>query len=159
MTQYLQETYFLDFSDASIQSLVEEFHGLEPRAQIAGLFTKVRDEWRYNPYVIHTQKQHLRASFIASNSEGHCIDKSTLFIAGLRALGIPARLRLAKVANHIAVERLTERMGSHYIVPHGIAELYFDGKWTKASNAFNKTLCDRFNVDPGRIRFRFDNLV
>ncbi|MEL7124125.1 MAG: transglutaminase, partial [Bacteroidota bacterium] len=51
------------------------------------------------------------------------------------------------VANHIAVERLTEKLGSHYIAPHGIADVYVNDKWVKASNAFNKTLCDRFNVD------------
>jgi transglutaminase-like putative cysteine protease len=148
MREYLKETYFFDYSDPGIQSLVAEFKHLPPQKQISGLFLKTRDQWRYNPYVIHTEKQDFRASFVAKNDQGHCIDKSVLLITGLRALGIPARLRLAKVVNHIAVERLTEKLGTHFIAPHGISELYTGGKWVKASNAFNKSLCEKFNVDP-----------
>lgn len=102
----------------------------------------------YKPFAIYTSKKKYKVSFIAANPEGHCIDKSSLFIAGLRALGIPARLRLAKVVNHIAAEGLTARLGTHYIAPHGIAEVFVDGNWLKASTAFNKTLCDKYNVDP-----------
>lgn len=147
MEQYLQETYYFDFSDAAIQSLVADFRHLPQREQVSGLFRKVRDDWRYNPYTIYSKPAHYRASFIAGNPEGHCIDKTTLFVAALRAVGIPARLRLAKVANHIAVERLTKVLGTNYIAPHGIAEAYIDDRWVKASTAFNKTLCDKFNVD------------
>ena len=148
MEKYLKETYFFDYSHDAIQSLVTSFRPLSKLEQIEGLFLKIREEWRYNPYNIYTKKEEYRASFIGSNSEGHCIDKSTLFVAGLRALGIPARLRLAKVANHIAVERLTEKLGSNYIAPHGISEVYVNDKWVKCSNAFNKALCDKYNVDP-----------
>ena len=147
MKQYLEETYYIDYSEASIQSLVEAFRPQPTAEQIAGLFLKVRDEWRYNPYIIFTDQESYRASTIASKNEGHCIDKATLYIAGLRALGIPARLRLAKVVNHIALERLTQKLGIHYIAPHGIAEVYVGDAWRKASTAFNKTLCDKYNVD------------
>ena len=34
------------------------------------------------------------------------------------------------------------------IAPHGIAEVYVDGVWRKASAAFNKTLCEKFKVAP-----------
>lgn len=147
LDQYLQETYYFDFSDKIIERLVEDLKPLPINEQIGRLFVKVRDGWRYNSFIIFISKEKYKASFIASNSEGHCIDKSSLFIAGLRALGIPARLRLAKVINHIAAEGLTEKLGSHYIAPHGIAEVHVNGKWLKASTAFNQTLCDKFNVD------------
>lgn len=148
MEEYLKETDYFDFSHASIQAMVEEFKGMSEKEKIAKLFIKVRDQWRYNPYVIFTKEEHYKASFLAGREEGHCVDKSTLFIAGLRALEIPARLRLAKVANHIAAERLIEKLGSNYIAPHGIVEVFSDGKWAKASTAFNKTLCDKYDVDP-----------
>jgi transglutaminase-like putative cysteine protease len=147
MQAYLQETYFIDYSHPRIQSLVAPFRPLSKQEQIAELFRKIRDDWRYNPFDIYVEKAYYRASFVAGQTEGHCIDKSTLFVAGLRALGIPARLRLAKVINHLAVERLTEKLGSHHIAPHGIAEVLINGQWFKASNAFNKSLCDRFKVD------------
>lgn len=143
----MAETYFFDYSNDSIQKLIEPFKNLSDKRKIGGLFQAVRDNWRYNPYVVYTKPEFYRASFIASNPEGHCIDKSTLFIAGLRALGFPARLRLAKVANHIAVERLTEKLGTHYLAPHGIAEVLVNGEWKKASTAFNKSLCDRYKVE------------
>ncbi len=144
---YLQETYYFDFSDNAIQELVEGLKSLPTHEQIGELFIKIRDGWRYNPFVIYMSKEKYKASFIVSNQEGHCIDKSSLFIAGLRALGIPARLRLAKVVNHIAAEGLTDKLGTHYIAPHGIAEVYVNGHWLKASTAFNQTLCEKFNVD------------
>ena len=147
MNDYLQETYYFDYSDKGIQSLVQDLKELPIHEKIGKLFLRVRDQWRYNPFVIYMSKEKYKASFIASNPEGHCIDKSSLFIAGLRALGVPARLRLAKVINHIAAEGLTAKLGTHYIAPHGIAEVHVNGKWLKASTAFNKTLCDKYNVD------------
>jgi transglutaminase-like putative cysteine protease len=148
MDEYLAETYYIDYSSPEIQALVAPFRDLPEREKISGFFQKVRDDWRYNPFVLYTGKKYYRASFVASQPHGHCIDKSTLFVAGMRALGIPARLRLAKVVNHIAVEHLTEKLGNHHIAPHGIAEVYSNGKWYKASTAFNKTLCDKYKVDP-----------
>jgi transglutaminase-like putative cysteine protease len=147
MNQYLSETYYLDYSHPAIQGMVEEFKELTIKEQIKGLFKKTRDQWRYNPYLVYTHPRGYKASFIVGKEEGHCIDKSILFISGLRALGIPARLRLAKVVNHIAVDRLIEKMGSNYIAPHGITELFVNNQWVKASNAFNQSLCDRFKVD------------
>lgn len=147
MNQYLQESYFLDFSHPTIQSLVEEFRNLGTQEKIAQLYLKVRDGWRYNPYKINLKPESYKASVIAAQSEGHCIDKSILYIASLRALEVPARLRLAKVANHIAVEKLVERLGSNELAPHGISEVFFNDKWVKSSTAFNKELCEKFNVD------------
>lgn len=148
MEQYLQETYFFDFSDPTIQDMVREFRDKPQKDQIAGLFLKIRDGWRYNPYTIYVAKEKYKASFLATQPEGHCVDKSTLYIAGLRALGIPARLRLAKVVNHIATEKLTAILGSNYIAPHGIVEVFSNGQWTKVSTAFNASLCEKYDVDP-----------
>ena len=148
LDSYLQETYYFDFSDNTIQDLTRDLKQLPEQEKIGQFFLLVRDQWRYNPFVIYLTKEKYKASFIASNPEGHCIDKSSLFIAGLRALGIPARLRLAKVINHIAAEGLTAKLGTHYIAPHGIAEAFVNGKWLKVSTAFNKTLCEKYKVDP-----------
>lgn len=144
---YLQETYYFDFSDSTIQELVKALRPLPTHDKIGKLFLNIREQWRYNPFLIYLSKEKYKASFIVSNEEGHCIDKSSLFIACLRALGIPARLRLAKVINHIAAEGLTEKLGTHYIAPHGITEVFVNGQWLKASTAFNQTLCEKYNVD------------
>lgn len=123
--EYLKETYFFDFKSIEIQDLVKEFFNLNSgQDKIAQLYLKVRDGWRYNPYNIGLTESHFKASYIASKSEAHCIDKSILYVAGLRALGIPSRLRLAKVSNHIAVERLVMKLGTNNIAPHGLAEVF-----------------------------------
>jgi len=76
------------------------------------------------------------------------VDKAIILIAGLRGLNIPARIRLAKVKNHIAVDKLTETLGTNELTPHGNVEIFLDGKWVKATPAFNKELCKLCNVEP-----------
>ena len=145
---YLNETHYLDYSSPQIQDLVSEALKLESETEkIEQLYLKVRDGWRYSPFVIGLTKDHYIASSIYKKPEAHCIDKAILLIAGLRALGIPARLHLAKVSNHIAAERLEEQLGTNELAPHGLVDVYCNGEWRKCSPAFNKELCERYNVD------------
>ncbi|WP_425392100.1 transglutaminase-like domain-containing protein [Ekhidna sp.] len=150
MTENLESTYFFDYENPSIQELVDEFKddSLSEHEKAKQLYLKVRDGWRYNPYDISFRKEALKSSNIAQKDYGHCIDKSILYISGLRALGIPTKLHLAKVKNHIAVERLTERFGTNELTPHGMVDVYLNGKWVKATPAFNKELCDKTGVAP-----------
>ncbi|MCA0131088.1 transglutaminase-like domain-containing protein [Winogradskyella alexanderae] len=146
-TKYLKETYYYDYNSPIIQDLIMEIHHLKTEQEkIKGLYLKIRDSWRYNPYDIGLTEEHYKASIIANKEEAHCIDKAILYIAGLRALNIPARLRLAKVSNHIAVERLEKKLGTNVLAPHGLVDVYFKGYWKKCSPAFNKELCDLYNV-------------
>jgi len=52
------------------------------------------------------------------------------------------------VKNHIAVERLMEKFGTNELTPHGMVDVYLNGKWVKATPAFNKELCDKTGVAP-----------
>jgi hypothetical protein len=54
----------------------------------------------------------------------------------------------ADVKNHLTTPRLAETMGSDLFVYHGYTELSIDGKWVKATPAFNLALCTRFRVKP-----------
>ena len=150
MKEYLKQTAYLDFNSPEIQNIIAEFQTgtLSDVEKANGIYIKIRDGWRYNPYNISVDPSKYRASIISKKEEGHCIDKSILLIAALRAVGIPARLRLAKVTNHIAVERLTARFGSNVLTPHGMVDVYLNGKWVKATPAFNKELCELNNVEP-----------
>lgn len=112
------------------------------------IYYAIRDQWRYNPYNINLTQYALRASSILNRKEGHCLDKSILMIACLRAVGIPSRLCLAKVRNHIAVERLVEAFGTDELVPHGYVDVYLNSQWVKATPAFNRQLCERLGVAP-----------
>ncbi|MEM1218036.1 MAG: transglutaminase-like domain-containing protein [Bacteroidota bacterium] len=147
---YLASSSFYDYESGEIQALVAEFKDSKrSQSKIAEqVYLKVRDGWRYNPYRISLRAEDYLASAIAKKKEGHCIEKSVLLIACYRALGLPARLHLAKVKNHIGVERLLEKFGSNELTPHGMVNVLIDGKWLKASPAFNAELCVMVGVDP-----------
>lgn len=146
--KYLKETYYFDYNNSQIQDLTKEARQLKStKEKIEQLYLKVRDKWLYSPYEIGLTKQHFKASTIAKKEKAHCIDKAILLIAGLRALNIPARLRLAKVSNHIATERLEAKLGTNELAPHGLVDVFHNNAWKKCSPAFNKELCAIYNVD------------
>lgn len=146
----LSSSYYYDFESDVIQNLVTEFRleELSDKEKAIGLYMKVRDKWWYNPYVISLKKEDYRASWLVGRKHGHCIDKAIILIAGLRALGIPARISLSKVKNHIAVDRLTDLLGTNELTPHGNVAIFLNEKWVKVTPAFNIDLCRMINVAP-----------
>ena len=148
--KYLESTYFIDFESEPVQDLVSEFKNdaISPKDRAIGIYTKIRDRWKYDPYSITLTPEYYRSSHIASQPSGNCVEKSILLVSCLRAVGVPARLHLGKVKNHIAVERLTEKFGSNELTPHGMVQAQLNGKWLKMSPAFNASLCARFDVEP-----------
>ncbi|MFT4761779.1 MAG: transglutaminase-like putative cysteine protease [Paraglaciecola sp.] len=150
MKKYLEETYFINFSDASIQQFLEKHLDEEntEMEKVSKLYYAIRDGWWYHPYRLNFEKSTWQASHLMHRKYGHCIDKSNLMIACLRGIGIPARLNLAKVKNHIGVEKIIEKMGTDELVPHAFAEVYLKEKWVKMTPVFNKELCQMLNVEP-----------
>lgn len=112
------------------------------------LYYGVRDEIRYNPYDIDPARASMRASRILEKGQGYCVAKAVLLAACLRSQGIPARLGFADVKNHLNTERLKKRMGTDLFVWHGYTDVLLDGKWVKATPAFNLSLCQAFGVLP-----------
>lgn len=159
MTIYTQATDFFDYHADNIQALVEEFRHQDTQAQIAGLYLKVRDGWRYNAFNIGLTKANYIASHLVEKEEGHCLDKAIIYAAGLRALGIPARLHLAKVSNHIATEHLEKLFGTNELAPHGLVDVFYNNQWVKCSPAFNKELCDKYNVDALEFDGTYDSVM
>jgi len=150
MQNFKSPTTCIDSNHSSIQSLARELttpHTTIKEKAIA-IYYKVRDGWKYNPYHINFNSDKLKASLLIQKEEGHCIDKAVILIALARAAGIPARLCLAKVRNHIATEKLEEELGTNILVPHGYAELWIEDKWVKATPAFNEELCTHLKVAP-----------
>ncbi|THD69790.1 transglutaminase domain-containing protein [Robertkochia marina] len=147
--KYIERTDSFDFDHAQIRKFIDPLKDLDTdQEKIRQVYLMVRDGWRYNPYHISFQREDFRASTIAERQDGHCIDKAILMVAMLRGVGIPSRLHLAKVTNHMAVDRLIEKLGSDELAPHGMVDVYHKGAWLKASPTFNKELCDKFGVDP-----------
>ncbi|MGH7821268.1 MAG: hypothetical protein ACREQ9_16005, partial [Candidatus Binatia bacterium] len=78
--------------------------------------------------------------------------------AAARAVGVPSRLGFADVRNHLTTPKLREMMGSDLFVFHGYTELYLEGRWVKATPAFNLALCQRFGVLPLEFDGRTDSI-
>ena len=150
MTSYLSATYFFDFKHPKVQAFVQEHTrpGMSPKEKAVALYYAVRDGWRYDPYEIYFEKSCWKAHWIMGKGRAHCLDKSVLLISFLRAVGIPARLHLAKVKNHIAVEKLVETFQTNELTPHGYVEVYLDEHWVAATPAFNRELCELLGVRP-----------
>jgi transglutaminase-like putative cysteine protease len=75
-----------------------------------------------------------------------------------RACGIPARLGFATVKNHLATRQLIEYLGSDLFVYHGYTEFCLEGRWVKATPAFNIELCRRHHVAPLEFNGREDSI-
>lgn len=148
MKEFLEATDLLDADNPSVKSYAERItDGARIDMQKAvRIYYKVRDGWKYNPYNVNMKPEALRASNILTQKEGHCLDKAILMIALLRAVRVPARLRLAKVRNHIAAERLVEFFGTDELTPHGYVEVWLNDRWVKATPAFNQELCEKLGV-------------
>lgn len=115
----------------------------------------VRDAIRYDPFAISLEQDDLAASRTLENKQGHCVHKSILLVAGFRAMGVPARLGLAKVRNHLATESLERKLGTDVLTPHGYAAFWNGERWMKCTPVFNRSLCERLGTsvlewDPSR---------
>ena len=112
------------------------------------LYHAVRDEIRYNPYAFSLDAQTLKASHALAAGESYCVPKANLLAACARHCGIPARIGLADVRNHLSTPCLLELLRSEVFAMHGYTELHLDGRWVKATPAFNEALCRVFKVAP-----------
>jgi transglutaminase-like putative cysteine protease len=153
--EYLRPTRFLDFESREVveyaRNAVEKALRPEertPKNIALALFYRVRDGIRYNPYRLSLDPEAFVASNIAGFDEGHCIVKAILLTACLRYWGIPARLGFANVRNHLSTPRFIEYLGTDIFAFHGYTDLFLNGRWLKATGAFNKSLCDKFDVAP-----------
>jgi len=148
--QYLQPTQYIDSDAPAIiefaQSTIEDA-GTEVERGVK-LYYAVRDAVRYDPYAIVPDPRAFKASSVLAAKVGFCIQKAILLAAVARAVGMPSRLGFADVRNHLTTKRLRELMGTDVFTFHGYTEMYIEEKWVKATPAFNRTLCERFNVRP-----------
>jgi len=145
---YLKPTYYLDADHPAIRSFAEQTAGKagDATAKAVRLYYAVRDGLLYDPYSIDYSPEGCKASAVLARGRGYCVAKATVLAASARAIAIPARLGFADVRNHLATERLRRLMGTNIFYYHGYTEFYLDGKWVKATPAFNIELCRKFGV-------------
>lgn len=149
--RYLDPGVFIDSDAPAVVEYAQRAVGVEldRKVQAAQLFRTVRDGLSYDPYLISSEPQDYKASFLTAVERTWCVPKAVLLTAAARATGIPARVGFADVRNHLQTDRLRQRMGgADVFVFHGYSELWLDGRWLKATPAFNSELCARFGVAP-----------
>lgn len=137
-----------DFEDPSVAAFASRAaaDATDEATRASRLFAAVRDQIRYSPYGLRNDRSAFTASAALASTENWCVPKAILLAASARAVGIPSRLGFADVRNHLSSERLTAHLGSDLFVFHGYTLLFVEGKWRKASPAFNAELCERFGV-------------
>jgi transglutaminase-like putative cysteine protease len=158
--KYLLPTSILDSDNKEIIAYADRIAGdsTDPIETAIKLYYAVRDGIWYDPYYPFYLPEHYRASNILKNGKGYCVSKVSLLITLARVRGIPSRIGFANVRNHLATRQLLDMMGSDLFVYHGFAELYLEGKWIKATPAFNIELCKRHNVAPLEFNGRDDSI-
>jgi transglutaminase-like putative cysteine protease len=132
--------------------------GADERERAISLYYAVRDDIRYNPFLDFSRPEAFQASRVLQAGEGFCVGKAALLAAVARAAGIESRVGFADVKNHLTSPRLAETMGTDLFIYHGYTELHLDGRWVKATPAFNLALCERFRVKPLEFDGRADSI-
>jgi transglutaminase-like putative cysteine protease len=147
----LAVTEFLDHDSFVVRRFVQrvlEGRSGTPAENAVSLYYAVRDEITYEVYGADLSREGLRASSIISRGRGFCIHKSTVYAAVCRAAGIPSRLVMTDVRNHLASERLRELVGGDVFRFHALSSVQLDGRWVRATPVFNRTLCRLYGITP-----------
>ena len=122
------------------------------------LYYAVRDGIRYDPYSLDVSVEGLRATTTLRSGRGWCVAKSILLAAVCRAVAIPARLGFADVRNHLSTARMREHMKTDVFFWHGYVSIHLDGRWVRATPAFNVELCRKFRIRPLEFDGRRDSI-
>lgn len=156
---FLKAGAFVDSDHPAVIAFAREHgHGSTDREKALALYYAIRDGFRYDPYMATDNPDFYRASGVLEFGRGWCVPKAALMAACARIHGIPARPGYADVVNHLATPELLAALGDTVFYWHSYCEVFLEGKWVKATPAFNKSLCDRFGLKPLEFDGRTDSL-
>jgi transglutaminase-like putative cysteine protease len=156
---YLAAGEFIDSSDPDVRAFAQKRTegAVDDVSRAVMLYYAVRDEVLYDPYYVGDAPIYFRASDCLRANRGFCIPKAALLAAAARSVDIPARVGYGDVRNHLSTKRLLDVIGTNLFIWHGFTELYLEGRWVKATPAFNLKLCKRFGVHPLEFDGRHDS--
>jgi len=160
--KYLESTAIIDSGHDRIVRYAGKIVGNgsddDPVQTAVMLYYAVRDGVWYTPYYPFHRPEDYRASRVLKSGKGYCVSKASLLCALGRACRIPSRVGFATVRNHLATRPLLEMLGSDLFVYHGFTEFYLEGKWVRATPAFNAELCRKHSVQPLDFNGREDSI-
>jgi transglutaminase-like putative cysteine protease len=147
---FLRPTATIESQHPAVRTFIEAHNAnaADPVECAVRLYYAVRDGFRYNPYEIDMSVKGLKATTTLATGRGWCVTKAILLAACCRAQGIPASLGFADVRNHLSTERMRQHMKTDLFYWHGYTAVYLNGRWLKATPAFNIELCEKFRLRP-----------
>ncbi|MEJ2718046.1 MAG: transglutaminase-like domain-containing protein [Deltaproteobacteria bacterium] len=156
--EYLEPTDILDsdhpdvvqFADNTVEGTTD------PVEQAIRLFYAVRDQIAYDVRVPFYLPEHYRASNILKWKRGYCVPKASLLCASGRAVGIPSRLGFADIRNRGATKEVIAMLGSDIFAYHSFVEFLLEGKWVRATPAFDAPIFERHRIAPVEFDGRSD---
>lgn len=157
---YLQPGKYINSDHSDVIAFAQKHKGDTDDSiqQAVNLYYAVRDKFMYNPFHVDLSDEGLKASNVLKRGSGYCVEKANLLAAAARVVGIPSRIGLADVKNHIGSERLKKLLRSEVFACHGFTEMYLNEKWVKATPAFNRSLCEKMGVNPLEFNGREDSI-
>ncbi len=157
---FIRPTWFIDSDAVPVCDYARSAVGdaADDIERARRLFYAVRDDIRYSAYSLDLSRESFRASHVLAARRGWCVNKSCLLAAAARAVGVPCRLGFADVRNHLATEKLLAAMGTDVFHYHGYNEFFLEGRWVKATVAFNLSLCQKARLLPLEFDGRHDAL-
>lgn len=145
----LKPTRFIDSDSPAIRAFAEKHAGKgSDRERAVNLYYAVRDGVRYEMASFRLDPDQFVASNCLASPSAFCVPKAIALAAVARASGIPARVGFADVRNHLTSPRMEALMDDGVFYWHAYTSLYIDGKWVKATPAFDIALCDKHKVLP-----------
>lgn len=148
--EYLRPTYFLDSDSEVVRDIASELikDAKNDIEKAKAIFYWTRDAILYDPMQASSIKKSYKASQIIKKKKGWCVQKAVVLSTLSRVINIPSRLGFADIKNYQITEKLYTIMKTDLFVFHGFSELYLNGKWIKATPAFNIELCEKFQQKP-----------
>ncbi len=147
---FLEPGYYVESDAPQVREMAAKtVAGLTTDKQKAiALFNMVRDRIRYDPYTMSLNESDYKATAILAQPRNWCVPKAILLTALARAAGIHAGVGFADVRNHLTTPKLQSLMETDLFIYHGYTAFWLDGRWIKATPAFNMEMCERFGVHP-----------
>lgn len=145
---YLSPTEVIDSDHPGVveYALKSAGNSRDDVSKACALFRAVRDEIAYDLFSPFYLASHYQASTVLQRKSGFCVSKACLLCGLGRASGIPSRLGFADIRNYGASQEVVDQMGTNVFTFHGFVEFFLEGRWVRATPAFDPTVCEKHNI-------------
>jgi len=129
MINYLKETPLLDYANPMIKDMISDnnWSSLNENEKILSIYNYVRDSIAFG----YNRADNIPASQVLKDGYGQCNTKGVLFMALLRAVGVPCRIHgftVDKKMQKGAIKGLYYQLSPKELL-HSWVEIYYQNKW------------------------------